>query len=183
MEGLESRIGTERFNDLQAHLHGDFRYHIGGTGQYGVPNYSIRDKTISDSSFSVLAEDGKKLLGELIAERIYALNRLMGNAIDIFFWDVYVPENYNEIHYYDQREYMDESETVEKIIEFGLAKNESEVRSRWGAAIERDNCNIDGGGVVDQAFHAWNEESFYCIVNDDFWGWEETQAIYHGFGD
>lgn len=183
LEGLDGRVAIERLEELKGFLLCDFRYSIDGTGQYGVPNYSIRDKKYPEARFSVLAEEGKKLLGQLTSERIKALNGLMAVAMEIFFWDVYVPEKQDDIHYYDLREYMSESEIVEKIVEFGLANDEEEVWSRWGKSIANGGFNIDNGGEVDQAFHAYNEETFHCIVNDDFWGWDETEAIYHGFGD
>ena len=183
LEGLEEHVGAERFNRLKAHLHGEFRYSIGGTGQYGVSNYTINDKNNPDSSFSALDLEGQALLPKLIEERLEAVNCLMRDAIDIFYWDAYVPEKQYDIHYYDIRDGMGTDEILEMIVEFGFAENEAEARSRWGEAAENDECNIDNGGEIDQAFHSWAEERYGEIVNEDFWNWEESEAIYHGFGD
>ena len=183
LKGLKKRIGAERFNQLKSHLHSDFQYSIGGTGQYGVANYDIRDNNNPELSFSLLHPEGQALLPYLIAERLEAVNCLMRDAIDILYWHAYVPEKQYDIHYYDIRDGMGTDEILEMIVEFGFAENETEARSRWGEAVENDERNIDNGGEIDQAFHSWAEERYGEIVNEDFWNWEESEAIYHGFGD
>lgn len=180
--GLEERIEPDRAQSLKCAYRPNFRYHIGGTGQYGVPNFQIVDNQHSEhESVSATSSEAADLISALVDERIAAANRLMAQAIEIFSWDVFVPEKQDDIHYYDIREGMDDENILEAIVDFGFAATIEDARNRWGDRIAADN--LDLGEEVDLAFRKWNEESWVDMVNDDFWGWEENLSIYHSFSD
>jgi hypothetical protein len=181
---LDTRIGPERYEALRRVYQSPFRYDISGTGQYGVPNFDIVDRQVPRDQrklISTTTNDANSLLAFVVQERIQSVRSLLSIAIDIFFWDSYVPEKQYDIHYYDIRENLDRSELLEKIVEFGFAEDEEDAEAQWGEAIDDDSYTL--GEELDAAFRRWNEETFYEIVNDDFWGWTEDQAIYHHFSD
>ena len=182
--GLDACIGPDRYETLRRIYESPFRYGISGTGQYGVPNFDVVDREVPRDKrkrLSTTSNAANPLLVLLVQERIQSVQALLKIAIDIFFWDSYVPEKQSDIHYYDIRENLDKSEILEKIVEFGFAEDEEDAEAQWGEAIENDSYSL--GEELDTAFRRWNEETFYEIVNDDFWGWTEDQAIYHHFSD
>jgi hypothetical protein len=179
LEGLCGEMRAEHYTEIELLWKWNYRYSISGTGQYGVKNYIIHDKSNKEQKYSALDEESKPILDGLVKERISVINKMLKLSKEIFFWDVYVPAKHYDIHYYPIQEDMDAEQIYEYIVEFGFANDVEHAEDLYGETV-RSNV-FDLPCEINERFDRLNEESFKEIVFDQML--TESDAIFHGFSD
>ena len=150
---------------------------IGGTGQYGVPNFTIRDKKTDESAdaTSPSSPTFQKLLKQAFDERMVNFRAMLACIQDIFFKAVYVPGKKHDMFYYHLTESMDEDEFYQYVINHGFATTREEAEAKYPQKYDYQDP------ALDECFRQDTLRFYRSIHDDQFWTFAERHSIRHGF--
>ena len=175
--GMKERIPEVDYQKLYDLALAEMSTSFGGSGQYGVPNYTIRDKK-TDASGSATSPNSplfQKLLKQAYDERICNLKDMFSLLEKLFFDLVYVPGKKSDMFYYHPIESMTEEDFLEYVVDHGFAANLEEARQKYPNQYSYEDK------ALDECFRQDTLRFYREIHDDQFWTFTERSSIAHGF--
>jgi len=178
-EDLSSRMSPAGYIKLTAALSSDFKASFGGTGQYGVPNYTIKNKQTGEHADATNAASPlfQSLLKLAYAERLAHFQNLSRCVRDLFFEEVYLPNKQYDMFYYHPAENMSNEEFHDYVIRKGFASTRAEAEAKFPDHYGPKDSPLQQCFRNDTIAH-------YKLVHDEsFFSFEEIHSIRHAFRD
>ena len=177
VEGIKGRLDEGLYQKLLAATMEEMGTSIGGTGQYGVPNFTIRDRKTDESADATSPNSPafQKLLKQAYDERMANLRAMMACIQNIFFEAVYVPGKKYDMFYYHPTESMEEEEFIKYVVDHGFAATLEEARQKYPDKYNHENK------ALDECFRQDTLRFYREIHDDQFWTFAERHSIRHGF--
>jgi hypothetical protein len=178
-EEIQDRLSAEGWQKLSEILSIKRVISIGGSGQYGVPNFTITNKETGEKASATTPEDPlfQKLLKQAYDERFENVKVLSLCIRDLFFDEVYVPNNSREMFYYHPAESMNQGEFNRYVIKHGFAATLAEAEEKF------PDMYSDKDVELQKCFHNDVLANYRIRHHNEFWSFQERDSIYHGFCD
>ena len=179
LEDFKTKVSEAGFKKLSVIFVTNFQTSVGGTGQYGVPNFSIKNsKTgVSASATDAKSELYPKLLKLAYEERKAHIKELDKQIQDFFFDEVFVPGKKHDMFYYHPSENMSQEQFNRYVVSHGLASTEEEAEEKF--PVMNDPKDVE----LQQCFRNDIINDYRISHHAEFWAYNEYDSIRHGFSD
>lgn len=177
VEGIKGRLDEGLYQKLLAVTMEEMGTSIGGTGQYGVPNFTIRDRKTDESADATSPNSPafQKLLKQAYDERMANLRAMFACIQNIFFEAVYVPGKKRDMFYYHPTEGMDEDQFYKYVVSHGFAATREEAKAKYPNMYDGEDPELK------ESFRQHTLRFYREIHDDQFWTFAEHGSIRHGF--
>ncbi len=178
-EDISSRMSPAGYSKLTAALATNFKTRFGGTGQYGVPNYTITNKKTGEQADATNASSPlfQSLLELAYTERLAHFKILARCVRDLFFEEVYLPNKQYDMFYYHLAENMSDEEFHDYVIRKGFAATRAEAAEKFPDRYGPKDSPLQ------QCFRNDTIAHYKQVHDESFFSFEETASIRHAFSD
>ncbi len=179
IEDFRTKVSEAGFKKLSVIFFTNFENSVGGSGQYGVPNFSIKNSKTGETASATdsKSELYQKLLKLAYEERRAHIKELSGHIRDLFFDEVYVPGKKHDMFYYHPAESMTQEEFNQYVVRHGFAATEKEAEEKFPDMYDSKDVELQ------QCFRNDTINDYRISHHAEFWDYNERDSIRHGFSD